>query len=513
VELRHYINLIWKWMWLLILSVVVASASSYLASKVATPLYRTKTTLMVGRMTENPDPNSVDLLTGQQLAYTYIQLAVREPVLQGVINSLSLDMSWKALAEQVSSNIVHQTMLLEINVVDSDPYRAQVLADAIAQQLILQSPTASTTNPEDVAFIQSQLDDLQMKIEDGHTEVTLLQQEMDSANSARQIQDLENQINIIETKISSWQYTYSQFLISLQGGDVNVLSIVEKASYNPSPISPNLRMNVLIAAAIGMVLAIGGALLIEYLDDTVKTPDDISRITGLATLGAITHIDGAEYPDKLVSATKPLSPIAETYRVLRTNLQFSATDNPIKSVLITSPGPREGKSVTLANLAVVIAQSGMKVILVDTDLRRPVQHKIFSLTNRHGFSDAILTPDSGFTQHLQKTRIDNLWLLSSGSLPPNPAEVLGSQRMKELIDALEAEADLVLFDSPATLVVADTAILGTRVDGIVLVTDAGHTRSNAARRAAEDLRRVKANLLGVVLNRFAVGRSDYYSTY
>jgi non-specific protein-tyrosine kinase len=335
---------------------------------------------------------------------------------------------------------------------------------------------------------------------------------MDAASSARQIQDLQNQISILESKISGWQYTYTQYRISLQGGDVNALSVVEPASVNPTPISPNIRLNVLLAAAIGLVLAVGGVVLIEYLDDTIKTPEDVTRVTGLATIGTITRIEGVDYPSKLVAANKPLSPTAEAYRVLRTNLQFTNVDNPPKSVMMTSPGPGEGKSITLANLAVVMAQSGIKVILVDTDLRRPVQHKIFGVPNRHGFSDAILSPKKELIQHLQKTPVDNLWLLSSGSLPPNPAELLASERMKELIAGLEAEADLVLFDSPPALVVTDAIVLGTRVDGVVVVNDAGRTRTNEARMVVDEFKRVRVNLCGIVLNRLA-GSAGYYHYY
>ena len=133
MELRQYINLIWKWAWLIALAVVIAAVSSFIASKAATPLYKTKTTLMVGRATQNPDPNNMDLYTSQQLAYTYIQLAQRAPVLNGAINSLGLQMDWRSLANQVTATNIPQTQLLEITVVDSDPYRAKVLADAIAQ--------------------------------------------------------------------------------------------------------------------------------------------------------------------------------------------------------------------------------------------------------------------------------------------------------------------------------------------------------------------------------------------
>jgi capsular polysaccharide biosynthesis protein len=156
MELRYYLGIAWKWAWLIGLSVLIAAASSYFASKAATPLYRTSTTLMVGRVTQNPDPSSGDLYTGQQLAFTYIQLVTREPVLQGAIDSLGLNMNWQALRGQVSAAIVRQTQLLEISVVDNDPYRAKVLADAVALQLILQSPAGpSAGNQDEAAFIQN----------------------------------------------------------------------------------------------------------------------------------------------------------------------------------------------------------------------------------------------------------------------------------------------------------------------------------------------------------------------
>ncbi|MBN2145973.1 MAG: polysaccharide biosynthesis tyrosine autokinase [Anaerolineales bacterium] len=514
MELRHYLSIAWKWAWLIALSVIIAATSSYFASKATTPLYSTKTTLMIGRVTEVTDPTSLDLWTSQQLAYTYTQLARREPVLQGALDSLGLEMSWQALAGQVSANIVNQTMLMEISVVDSNPYRAKVLADAIARQLIEQSPSAANArDPEEEAFIQAQLADLKTKIEDAQEESANLQQELDAANSARQIQDLQNQISVLETKISNWQYSYSQLLLSVQGSAINALSIVEEASLPTWPISPNVRMNVLLASAIGLALAVGGAFLIEYLDDTIKGADDVKRTTNLPLLGAIARIEGPSYPDKLISVKHPLSPIVEAYRVLRTNLQFSSVDKPAQTLVMTSPSPSEGKSVTLANLAVVMAQSGLKVILVDTDLRRPVQHKIFALPNRYGFSDAILHANPGVAEHLQDTGIENLRLLSSGSLPPNPAELLASERMKGLVEELKTLADVVLFDSPPTLVVADAAILGTCVDGVLVVNDAGRTRTTELRRAVDELRRVHANMLGIVLNRLSLGRGGYYYYY
>lgn len=514
MELRKIFSIIWKWVWLIVLSVAVAATSSFLISRAATPLFRTKTTLMIGRVIQNPDPSTVDIYTGQQLAYTYIQLAKREPVLKSALKSLGLDMDWQSLAGQVSANIVAQTQLIEINVVDSNPLRAKVLADAIALQVVNLSPAAgSGLSVDQTTFIQSQIADLQAKIKDAQNEIDQLRLQRDAAVSSRQVQELNNQIAVLESKIGDWQSTYSQLLLSLRGGDVNAISVIEEASMPYSPFSPNVPMNVITAALIGLVLALGGSILIEYLDDTIKTPEDIERISNLATLGAITQIQGDDYPEKLVALKQPRSPITEAFRVLRTNIQYSSIDKPIRTLLLTSPGPGEGKSVTLANLGVVIAQSGIKVILVDTDLRRPSQHKLFGLSNRRGLTDAILHPLPGISEFLQKTEIDNLKLMTTGPLPPNPAELLTSERMLELIEELKSQADIVLFDSPPTLVVADAAILGSRLDGVILVNDVGRTRTNAARRAVEELRRVRAHLLGTILNRLSVSGQGFIYPY
>jgi succinoglycan biosynthesis transport protein ExoP len=270
-------------------------------------------------------------------------------------------------------------------------------------------------------------------------------------------------------------------------------------------------MNVLLASTLGLVLAVAGAFLVEYLDDTIKSPEDAMRATGLPLLGAIARIEGENYSEKLIAAKHPLSPTAEAYRVVRTNIQFSSIDRPARTLMITSPNPSEGKSVMIANLAVVMAQSGMKVIVVDTDLRRPVQHRIFGLPNRNGMSDAVIQPHGDINDFLQNTSVQNLRLMSSGSLPPNPAEMLGSERLVHIMEELKAVADIILFDSPPTLVVTDAAILGSRTDGAILVNDSGNTRTAEARRAADELRRVRVNLLGVVLNRIPLGgRGSYY---
>jgi succinoglycan biosynthesis transport protein ExoP len=514
MELRQYLSVVWKWWWLVVLAVAIAAGSSYLASKQATPLYRTTATLMIGRVIESPDPNTMELYTGQQLAATYAQMARREPVVRAALASLGLDGDqWRAFAGQVTAGAVPQTQFLDVTVVDANPRRAKALADAIAYQLVALSPASSGIDQEERAFARQQVDDLKLKIEEANAEIERLQVERDAAISARQIQDLDGQIMVLQAKVSGWQNTYAQLLLSLQGGDVNTLSVLEEANVPGAPFSPDVRQNVLLASAIGFVLSVGGAFLIEYLDDTIKTPDDVSRATELSTLGGIARIEGRDYPEKLIAVRHPLSPIVEAYRVLRTNLQFSSVDRPVRTLMVTSPAPTEGKSVTLANLAVVMAQSGLKVVVADTDLRRPVLHKIFDLPNSHGVSDAILHPNPGAVEHLLETGVDNLWLLPSGHIPPNPSELLGSERMAAVVEDLKEYADVVLFDAPPTLVVADAVILSSKMDGVLMVHDAGSTRRHAAEKAAEELRRVKANLLGAVLNRLSGHRDGYYYYY
>ncbi|MCS7261117.1 MAG: polysaccharide biosynthesis tyrosine autokinase, partial [Anaerolineae bacterium] len=277
---------------------------------------------------------------------------------------------------------------------------------------------------------------------------------------------------------------------------------------------PRTMMNVLLAASIGVLLALGAAFLLEYLDDTVKSPDDLMATAGLTPLGAVARMRGDGYENKLVTARHPRSSIAEAYRTLRTNIQFSTLDKPARTLLVTSPSTLEGKSVTSANLAVSMAQAGFKTVLIDADLRRPAQHKIFGLPNQSGLTNALLqTGEPSLDGHLQTTGIENLRVLTSGPIPPNPAELLGSAKMQALLQRLKEEYDVVIFDSPPALAVTDASVLATRVDGVVLVTDSGNTRRDMVVRARDTLRKVGANLLGGVVNRLSPRSGGYYYHY
>ena len=274
------------------------------------------------------------------------------------------------------------------------------------------------------------------------------------------------------------------------------------------PVRPRKMLNTLLASVVGAVLAVAVVFLIEYLDDTVRTPEDVRRTLGVAPLSAIAPLP-ADVEWGLVALAEPRSPAAESFRALRTQLQV-VTDKSQGSLLVTSPEPLEGKSTVAANLGTVVAQAGRSVIVVDADLRRPVLHEIFELSNVRGLSNALSGDGSDLNSYIQPTRVENLRVLTSGALPPNPTELLGSPRMEALIQELKGQADVVLFDSPAALALTDAVLLAKQVDGVLLVVKAGATRRGAARQAVENLAKVRADLLGVILNRFAAGAAGYY---
>ena len=223
-----------------------------------------------------------------------------------------------------------------------------------------------------------------------------------------------------------------------------------------------------------------------------------------------------ETTTSLVALTDPRSAAAEAYRTLRTNIMFASPDKPVHTILATSTSPEDGKSTTIANLAVTFAQAGSPTVLVDADLRRPHLHRLFGLPDEQGLTTLIADlARSESTQHahtklpLQDTPVPNLKLLAGGPVPPNPAELLASQRMAEVLALLRGQFEYVLIDTPPIIAVTDAAVLAPRVDGVILVVNAGKTRRDLAIKARDLLRQVNANILGVVLNNARVDKSAY----
>jgi capsular exopolysaccharide synthesis family protein len=510
MELKQYFAVVKKWWWLMVASTLVATISGYLAVSRVPRIYEATTTVVVGQSLQMTNPTYADFSISQQLAQTYVNMTSRRPILEGAAAALGLGyIPW---AGNVSARIVPGTQFLEISVRESDPERARALADGIAQQLIDQTPAELSQDLTQRAFILTRLQSLEETIPAVEEEIKAEQAKLDAANSARAIQQYQTNIAALQEKLASYESTYASLSQIVQGG-TNYISIFERAVAPTEPISPRVMETVMLAAAIGFVLAVGGAFLIEFMDDTVKEPADLTQIAQLSTLATIARMNGKENGDTLISIRQPLSPISEAYRALRTNIQVSSVDEPVHSLVVTSANPYEGKSTTVANLGVAVAQSGRTVVLVDSDLRRSTLHKLFGLPNKEGLTTALIRDELGLDGYLCETGIENLRLLTSGPLPPNPSELLGSQKMKQLVEELKRAADLVIFDAPPALAVTDAMVLAMQADGVLVVAEAGRTRRAAIRQVAANLRQVGANILGAVLNRVPpreVGLYGYY---
>lgn len=318
-------------------------------------------------------------------------------------------------------------------------------------------------------------------------------------------------------------------------GQLGQVRIIDPARAPKIPIRPKTKLNLMLGALIGLGFGLALTFLMEYIDNTVRAIEDIEKI-GITVLGSIPVITQAEAAKRLKLATPgmngrngavdteearlmaarlithfaPKSPISEAYRTFRTNLQYTKLDRDLKALLVTSPGPGEGKSTSVSNLAITMAQMGSRVLLIDSDLRRPVLHSIFKIDRRVGLSN-VLVGRATIEEAVQSTDIENLFVMPCGTLPPNPSELLASAAMTRALEEMKARYDIVLFDSPPIIAVTDAAVLSSRLDGVILVVKAGQTYREAAYRAHTLLKNVNARILGALLNGVQV--ENMYGSY
>lgn len=502
IELRRVTESVLRWWWLLVLATALAAVTGYWVSERQPRVYSATTTVMVGQSIRAVELDSRDIQASERLALTYAGIGRRQPVLQGAIDTLGLDSTWRQLKSRVRIAPVQDTQLLEISVEAGSREAARIIADEVARQLILVSPTALEDQEQDEnqRLMRQRIGELKVKLEAGQARREELEEAMIASTSADEAREIEAQINSLESLIADWENNHTQLLIFMESKkSPNYLTVVEPAQATPSPIRPRVRLNALLAAVIGFCLALGVIFLFEYLDNTLKSADDLNQSLGLVALGTVGRIEGKDYHDKLIVSQAPFSAVSEAYRMIRSNIQFMSVDRPTKTILITSSTPEEGKSITTANLGVVMAQAGLKTIIVDADLRRPVQHKIFKEPNQKGLTDLLCSSELEIDSRVRDTKVENLQLITCGITPPNPSELLGSQRMGQLLASLNEVADVVILDSPPAAAVTDAAVLSNRVDGVILVAQAGRTRRDVARQAVLNLQQAGANLLGGVL--------------
>lgn len=459
----------------------------------------------------------VEIMIAQNEKLQSVQYEVAENNLQVRIDQ----------AEQQIETLENQISLKSSEITQEQIASAQAEMEKIQEQvnsLKLEIAAIDPESPyeEDISLLislESQLDE-QSKLLDSYqkvyTELVVLGQ------SSRNLVNNPTDLDRLTRTLNLYQQIYIASINNLESLKLSkaqnspTIMQVESAVKPEVPISPKPMQSTIMGLAIGLFIAAATIFLIEFLDDTLKTPDEIKAVLDVPVIGFIGDLkSGASKnngPLGLFVARNPRSPVSEAFRSLRTNIEYSSVDKQIQTVLITSSGESEGKSTVAANLAVVEAQVGKKVVLVDTDMRRPKVHVQFNKPNRMGLTDLIAGKLSINEVLKPIETTDNLSIITCGTIPPNPAELLGSERMTEILKDLRERFDFIIIDTPP-MIVSDAQILSTKVDGLIFVIIPGQTKIIAAKRPLEELERIGARVLGVVANKIPKNRDYYYGGY
>lgn len=515
MELKHYLAILRRWGWIMVLCTALASAASFWFSSQQARIYEAKARYLVGAAIENPNVNPSDIRASSQIGQTYAELATSRPIMQKVIDKLGLTgIDANVLASNVTATWLDQTLILSIRVRAFDPQVAANIANAIGDALIERSPSGTgsdqTTQRQE---INSQIARLQEDIRTTQQEIDQLDaqilQTTDPVTQRALIVRLEQR----RSQLAASQRTLNDLNQQLQTSNVNKISLVEAAVSNSTPVAPDIQRNVLAALIAGLVLGLAAMLLFEYFTDVIYTPEELRKATGLAYLGGLARHGKLRGPGgQIITLARPETLAAESYRILRTNLQIAGSDRHLPSLLITSPSRGDGKSEVAANLAVSLARAGKQVILIDANLRRPRIATLFGFPDQDGLS-TLLDHSDTVPELLSVDSLPNLQVLPAGGAALNSSEILASQRMYRLIQELKTRADVILIDSPP-LWYSDALALAPQVDGVLLVASSGTTGRENTINAVESLSLVGARLIGAVLNRVKAGPAYfYYPTY
>ena len=474
-ELRDYLTIIRRRKAVIILAVLLVEAAALTVSYLKTPLYQGTAEVVLQPRTEAVFGNNVAIGDPKRAIETEIRILESQPVKAKVREQIGV-------SPDIDAGAITDTDVIRIQARSVSAKQAADIANAYANSYI------------DYRRQQS-VDSLKAAADKIGESVASLNREIASAPEGQRDALIQSK-GALEERLQQLRVE-----AELKSGGAE---LVTSAIVPVTPVEPKPVRSALLGALVGLMLGIGLAFLVEYLDDSVKTKDDFERVVGggVPVIGLIPSISSWRAKDDamVISISDPRSPAAEAYRTLRTSIQFLALDQPMRTLQVTSANAREGKTTTLANLGVSLAKAGQRVAIVCCDLRRPRVHEFFGLSNDTGLTSVLLgkVPLTGALQEVPDQ--NRLFLLASGPLPPNPSELLSSKRTIEVLTSLQNEVDIVLLDSPPLLPVTDAIVLSGRVDATLLVSVSGSTTLKEAARAAELLRQVDAPLVGLVLN-------------
>ncbi len=557
MELQYYMNLIRRWFWLLMLCGILGGAFSLVSLSRQPSTYTSVSRINIGNTIQDTNQAS-ELGALQPVLRNYVELVLGS-VQEKTLETLGLTAGSIDLEEVVSTRIVPNTTLLEISVTYTDPVLAADIANTLAEELIMASPSYLTdeqklqleTARTQVEVLTAVLSGLQAQLNDLNGKIEVATRADDAflfepvykssvlvwgAEGIRVDEKLslitqrDNLIGQVNGLTSNLIY-FSGLITSLQNR-ITVLEIVEQATVADEPDTANTFTQTLLGVIVAIGLAFGVVLLLDYLNDTLQGPNDVTALTNLPVLGSIAIVGKKtprterDYSKKLISEFRLGAKYIEDYYQLRANFSFASETKERKVFVVSSPLPSEGKSVVTANLAIALGRAGKQVLIVDADLRSPAQHIIWNLENSSGLSSLLrgqrmdeassenFTTEFGSIQdHMQRTDFEGVHVLTSGFQPANPNEMLGSLLVSRWANDLKHSKaiDVVLFDTPPILAVSDGVVLARALGaGVILVVEANRTRPNALQQAMERFSSIQEQLVGVVLNKVKVEGNAYY---
>lgn len=476
-------------------------------------MYSATATMMVNPGVSGSQNELNALTVSTRLAETYQELATTRPILDRVAQALGEE----ELTSGVSTSVVEGSQLIRVTVTDTDPDKAAEVANTVVDEF------SASIREQTEAIAEQNRSSIDRQIEDREARLATIDEqigELESGNNAddaavqRQISDLQGQRSrlsetLIELEASAANYDAQTTASSAQ------IQLVEPATAPEAPFSPQPMRSLLLGLFVGALLGAGLVALLEFMDNTVKPETNMQELAHAPVLATISALSKIEPGGRQVyTMSQPQSGAAEAVRLLRTNLEFASASNPIHSLTVSSASPGEGKSTTAANLGVVMAQSGLTCAVIDADLRKPTMHRIFGVDNTAGLTTLLTHPDQSWEEVAKKVALPGLFLIPSGPIPPNPADLLSSVRFERLIDQIKDDVDLLIVDSPPTLSASDALAISRHTDGVILVCHANKTRTDALRHAAQSIHQGGIRLIGVVLNR-QKGQmaSSYYGEY
>lgn len=446
-------------------------------------------------------------LSGNRLAQTYGQWIKRPQLLQSVITDLGLVETVDQLSNKVSFEVIKGTQMIRFKVEDQDELRAQLILQSLLDAYIARvKALLSEPYSDQLANLKNSVEEKEGSINQTQIEIGALTS--DIVKMAAELKRLETELDVVRNDYRAALQFYEQ-LQTTAVKESDAVIITEPAEPSELP-RQNRILYIVVAAFLGLGLGTGLAFLFRYIDGKIRTDQDVRSMLNLPVLSAIGQIPVKDRD--LVMDSETGSGIAEDFRLLCNKIRLIGVNTSVKTILVTSPIPSEGKSSVISNLAIGLSQMGLRIVLVDADLRNPRLHRIFGLSQDTGLADSLR--EGNVNGSLQTIGNGELKIISSGKIPPKPSELLSTPYLSKMLVELKKRADFVLIDCPPVLVASDSSILASKVDGVLLVLRAGSSEGKAAQDAIESLKQVKANIIGIVLNFVPDHKRKYnYYTY